>query len=510
MAEHWFYVTDGAQGGPVDSAALPGLVLQGKLKAASLLWREGLEDWQVASELQPSLFVVPGMPPSGGVLKTSPAAAPAVVSVASGSAGWFYLAAGEQKGPLASAGLAELGRAGTLTRDTLVWREGLAGWQPVSHVAELAALLPATSPPVASRPGPPPVPRDGGHGILRNIGVRISQATDLPTISSVPIRDILIGGLDKAATAKEEEIEDQFAVGTRAATPPLSQVETGWPRARVFWRVLAASLATYALLRIGIAQWGNTNLIPGMAFVGSFVVPFSVVILFYELNTPRNVSFYQVLKMTSLGGALSLVSTLLVFQFLPGAGTGAIIPAMLTGVAEETGKALALLLVVGSVRYRWQLNGLVFGSAVGAGFAGLESAGYAFNVGYRSFLAAATRGGLPIGQAFAFGLDQAIDNITLRGLLAPGGHVIWTAMVGSAIWKVKGDRPFSPSMLFHKTVLRRWGAAVVLHGFWDADFPFLNTWIQVGLLIVVGWYIVFAILKDALGEVEAAKAKLAA
>jgi RsiW-degrading membrane proteinase PrsW (M82 family) len=504
MAEAWFYVTDGVQGGPVDSDGLESLVAQGRLKPTSLLWREGLAEWRPASELQASLFVAPTLfvPP--------PLATPPIHAVAMSAVEWFYLAGDAQKGPVEIVRLQELGRSGAVTRATLVWKEGLPAWRAAGEVTELAALLPASPPPVPGRAGPPPPPRRGARGLLKGIGARISEATDLPTISNVPIRDILIGGINQAASAKEEEIEDEFAVGTRAATPPLSAIQTGWPRARVFWRVLAASLATYALLRVGISQWGNTNLIPGMAFVGSFVVPFSVVILFFELNTPRNISFYQVLRLTSLGGALSLISTLLVFQFVPGAGTGAILPALLTGVAEETGKALALLLVVGSVRYRWQLNGLVFGSAVGAGFAGLESAGYAFNVGYRSFLAAATKGGLAVGAAFAYGLDQAIENITLRGLLAPGGHVIWTAMVGSAIWKVKGDRPFSMSMLFERTVLRRWGAAVVLHGIWDADVPFLNTWIQLGILTVVGWYIVFAILKDAFAEVEASKSALAA
>ncbi len=201
---------------------------------------------------------------------------------------------------------------------------------------------------------------------------------------------------------------------------------------------------------------------------------------------------------------------MLVFQFIGASGTGGLIPALLTGVGEETGKMLALLLVVGVVRYRWQLNGLLFGAAVGAGFAGLESAGYAFNVGYRSFVLAATKGGYAIGDSFAYGLNRAIENITLRGLLAPGGHVIWTAMIGSAIWKVKGSRKFSLAMLFEKTVMRRWGIAVVLHGLWDADVPFLNTWLQEGVLIVVGWYIVFAILKDSFAEIEAAKAAEAA
>jgi RsiW-degrading membrane proteinase PrsW (M82 family) len=221
--------------------------------------------------------------------------------------------------------------------------------------------------------------------------------------------------------------------------------------------------------------------------IGSFVVPFSVVVLFFELNTPRNVSAYQVGKMLMLGGAFSLFSTLFLFNFIPGSGVGSLIPALLTGMGEETGKALALLLVVGSIRYRWQLNGLLFGSAVGAGFAGFESAGYAFRI------------------ALDDGLGPALDNIMLRGLLAPGGHVIWTAMIGAAIWQVKGDRKFEVGMLFHRVVVRRWLVAVVLHGLWDSSFGFLPWPVHVGVLVVVGWYIVMAILRQAFAEVDAAR-----
>jgi len=84
--------------------------------------------------------------------------------------------------------------------------------------------------------------------------------------------------------------------------------------------------------------------------------------------------------------------------------------------------------------------------------------------------------------------------------------VIWTAMVGSAIWKVKGDRPFSLGMLFSPVVMRRWGIAVVLHGFWDMDFPIINDLLKDAVLVVVGWYLIFAILKQALAEVDQAKA----
>ena len=132
-------------------------------------------------------------------------------------------------------------------------------------------------------------------------------------------------------------------------------------------------------------------------------------------------------------------------------------------------------------RYKWQLNGLLFGAAVGAGFAGFESAGYALRA------------------LFAGGWSGVLDSITIRALLSPGGHVIWTAMVGSALWRVKGDRPFATSMLTHPDVVRRWGIAVVLHGLWDADL-LVHPYLKLLVLVVVGWYVVLAILKQALAR----------
>ena len=252
-------------------------------------------------------------------------------------------------------------------------------------------------------------------------------------------------------------------------------------------RALAFSLAVYSLLLAAWMQFSNLYVVPALIVTGCFAVPLAAALLFFELNTPRNVSVYQVAKMTFLGGALSLIATVFLFRVIPGSGVGSLVPALLTGVTEETGKALALLIVLRSPRYRWQLNGLLFGAAVGAGFAGFESAGYALRA------------------LFAGGWQSVLDSIMLRGLLSPGGHVIWTAMVGSALWRVKGERPFAASMLTHPDVVRRWGIAVVLHGLWDADFPLVHPYVQLFVLVVVGWYLVLAILKQALAEVEQAR-----
>jgi len=38
--------------------------------------------------------------------------------------------------------------AGRLTRETLVWRQGMAGWTPAGQVPELAELFAAVPPPL--------------------------------------------------------------------------------------------------------------------------------------------------------------------------------------------------------------------------------------------------------------------------------------------------------------------------------------------------------------------------
>lgn len=393
---------------------------------------------------------------------------------------WYYVHNGAPAGPVGADVLMRLIADGSVYVTTYVWQEGMPAWRPASEIPGLTPVPPP--PPAIPVPPVPPIAPPSGRSIFGEIGVGISRAAEVPTLSGVPIREVLLGGLQPGVTTAH--IEDLFIVGTETTTPALAAVPSGWPTPRVFWRIFFGAMATYLLLLFGLRQFGNTNFLPGMIVIGSFVVPLSVVVLFFELNVPRNVSVYQAGKMILLGGALSLIVTMFVGAIIPFDGVGHVIPAMLTGVVEELGKALVLLIIVGSLRYPFQLNGLLFGAAVGAGFAGFESAGYAFH---------------------SESVDGAMGSILIRGLLAPGGHVIWAAMVGSALWKVKGSQPFNVGMLFHPVVLRRFLVAVVLHGLWDTYIPLIPPILWCVLLLIIGWYIVFGILKQALAEVEAAK-----
>jgi len=52
---------------------------------------------------------------------------------------WYYVEAGQQAGPVDDAQLAELERSGRIQADTLVWREGMAEWQPYHYAGPGAA-----------------------------------------------------------------------------------------------------------------------------------------------------------------------------------------------------------------------------------------------------------------------------------------------------------------------------------------------------------------------------------
>ncbi|WP_269789889.1 GYF domain-containing protein [Stenotrophomonas sp. Iso1] len=73
---------------------------------------------------------------------------------------WFYAESNrERRGPVPSEDIAALFRAGQLSADTLVWREGAGDWQPLRNVAgELDLHELAHSPSAAGPAGMPPLP----------------------------------------------------------------------------------------------------------------------------------------------------------------------------------------------------------------------------------------------------------------------------------------------------------------------------------------------------------------
>ena len=96
-------------------------------------------------------------------------------------------------------------------------------------------------------------------------------------------------------------------------------------------------------------------------------------------------------------------------------------------------------------------DGIVFGAAVGFGFAALETAGYAFNAMF-------TMQGLS--------LESLVQTEILRGVLTPVGYGSWTAIVGGALFAAAASRG---RLRLTGAVLGWYVLVALLHGLWDAS-----------------------------------------
>jgi hypothetical protein len=72
---------------------------------------------------------------------------------------WFFAANGQQQGPYPEAQFRDLIAGGTVRADTLVWAEGMAGWQ---KAGEVPGLMPSGGAPMMPQGGPPPMMGGGG------------------------------------------------------------------------------------------------------------------------------------------------------------------------------------------------------------------------------------------------------------------------------------------------------------------------------------------------------------
>jgi uncharacterized RDD family membrane protein YckC len=134
---------------------------------------------------------------------------------------WFYANAGQQAGPVNDADFERLAREGAIQPTTLVWREGMANWEPYANVAptpQPAPFAPAAPAGLAAALPPP------GQVACRECG------------KFVPIEDTMqINGVAICAACKPIYVQKM-----REGTVPFITSAPGSMRYGGFWiRVLA-------------------------------------------------------------------------------------------------------------------------------------------------------------------------------------------------------------------------------------------------------------------------------
>jgi len=336
---------------------------------------------------------------------------------------------------------------------------------------------PSSPPPAAGSPPPP--------------GLAARIAWELHELGFAPLRAFpLLAMLGSVFRLRhDQDIEQFFAIGTRTTTPEPAALDPEWPRPWIFLRVFVLFVVVYLVFYTANQKFPNFSLWLGMLAIGSLSVPFSSTVLMMELNAPRNVSLYRVLLVIVTGGFLSLVLTKSAdsVPFILHIGRHHTnIP--LAGIVEESAKALALMVILFNKRYPYTLNGMVFGAAVGTGFAVLETAGYALFDGL-------TLHSTP-------SLCATLLNKTSLSVL---GHVAWTTLVGGALWHARRSLRFSLFAYFNWRFLSVLIAVTTLHTLWNG--PLCSQFPDVKYLLLGGaaWIAIIHMLQAGLNEVRSVR-----
>lgn len=527
--DQWYYLEGSESRGPVPSSQIVQLIRAGSLSPATQVAQAGWPQWSPASSALAHLLGMPVPGPMPVQPIDAPTYAIKIHAISGPDAGKAYMVGASEVSLGRVSGIGQFDPQVAENHCALSWQNNVLHFRTFGGARLRVGGMDMT------------------QGSLSN-GQQFQMGASIWVVGAAPVEltnllGSLVSRLNKLTSTeklegfsltamfsevfkgrKSGEIEDYFVVGTSKTTPPIDEVQTGWPRPWFFMRVLLFMLASYFILWKILDLFENPKVIPGLMVVGSMAVPLATAILLWELNSPRNVSFIQVLMLICLGGVISLFFTLIGYQIshLGWLGTPS------AGIVEEIGKLLAVMIVARNVKYKYTLNGIVFGAAIGAGFAAFETAGYSFENGYLSgftltaldHLDALAKARAIIIQSHNYGVlgelinmfdgktayDLTFSQINGRSYLAPFGHVIWTAIAAGALWRVKGANPLRFGMLFDPKFMRTFLVPVVLHMLWDTDLIQRNPYlVQTGLLLglgVIGWYVTFLLVQQGLRQIR--------
>jgi RsiW-degrading membrane proteinase PrsW (M82 family) len=240
----------------------------------------------------------------------------------------------------------------------------------------------------------------------------------------------------------------------------------------------------WAVFVVGLLLWGatvavgrathNIILLPTIVLLGSFLVPVTAVVWYLDHDPSPALSPRRIVTAFLIGGTMGVLGASLLEYWLVNVG---LIGAFEVGLIEEFVKGVFIVVVALGISRFHIRDGMVLGATVGFGFAALESSGYALASLF-----------VVQGNQLILSLNSVIFTELVRGVLAPFGHGMWSAMLGGLIfaaarrgglrltWGILGTYLFVSAL--HGTfdsVNSIWGVVVVsLVGL----IPFIWLWLR--------------------------------
>jgi RsiW-degrading membrane proteinase PrsW (M82 family) len=241
--------------------------------------------------------------------------------------------------------------------------------------------------------------------------------------------------------------DDPSLARHRAEPPPLQPDAV--PR-RLWLIALVTGVVLWIAGAASTAITEDTILVPNIIILGTFLVP--VCTILFVLGRPREAHLTAetlVLGFLAGGTAGVVLTAVTEVELLPDAAASN----LGVGLVEEGGKALILVAVATVVRLRVPRDGMVLGATVGAGFAAFESAGYALRA--------------LIQNSDDHPVLNILETEVFRAVLAPFGHITWSALLGGAIF---ASAWATGRFRLDRRVVWTFLGVAALHGLWDGSY----------------------------------------
>lgn len=233
----------------------------------------------------------------------------------------------------------------------------------------------------------------------------------------------------------------------------------------------------WAVFLIGLALWiaavgsvfvtGDLIVLPTVFLLGSFLVPVTAVVWYLDHDSSPALSPRRIVSAFLVAGVLGiLAASFLEFWLVYGPGLRGNLK---VGFIEEFVKGAAMVLFALGLRSYTTRDGMVLGATVGFGFAALESSGYALASLF-----------VVQGGHLTLSLSSVVFTELVRGVLAPFGHGLWSAILGGVIFHAARKGHLRPTL----SVLVAYLAVSLLHGAFDI-FGSVTGYIVISIIGVV-------------------------
>jgi RsiW-degrading membrane proteinase PrsW (M82 family) len=218
-----------------------------------------------------------------------------------------------------------------------------------------------------------------------------------------------------------------------------------------WWAVFLIGLVMWVASFVVASMTRNVILLPTIVLLGSFLVPVTAVVWYLDHDPSPALSPRRILAAFLIAGVFGVLgASLLEYWLVPGGNLGPFV----VGLIEELVKGLFIVVVALGIRPFHVRDGIVLGATVGFGFAALESSGYALASLF-----------VVQGGHLYLSLTSVVVTELIRGVLAPFGHGMWSALLGAAIFSAASRRG---GLRLTWGVIGTYLAVSALHGAFDS------------------------------------------